>query len=171
MFSNSPVIPALILAFTVISAFAEESSALTRARNPFTFSSDGQPAAEEAVWSAVVLASNAKKGAKPAPAPQELAPFAAKLSKCFGYDQFEIIGSATKVMDGKTERWLVPTQNFWVGAIATRERGNYRLNLEFFHDKRRILETVAKLGPKSPLFIRGPLCSRGQLIVVFEVKP
>ena len=171
MCSNSPVIFTLILAFTAISGTVAEPTAVTKARNPFAFSPGSQPAAEEKVWSAVVLASNAKKGAKPAPAPPEIAPFAAKLSKCFGYDQFEIIGSATKVMDGKTERWLVPTQNFWVGAVATREHGSYRLNLEFFHDKRRILETVAKLGPESPLFIRGPMCSRGQLIVVFEVKP
>lgn len=105
------------------------------------------------------------------PAPTELAPFAPRLAKIFGYEQFEILGSATKVMDGQTERWLVPTQNFWVGAKASRQAGGYLLDLEFFHDKRRILETRAKLGPKSPLFVRGPMHARGQLIVVFEILP
>lgn len=171
MCSNRLAILALSFAFATVTAVVAQPTAEREARNPFTFAPGSRPAAEEKIWSAVVLASNAKKGAKPMAPPPELAPFATRLSKCFGYDQFEIIGSATKVMDGQTERWLVPTQNFWVGARATRDRGNYRLNLEFFHDKRCILETVVKLGPKSPIFIRGPMCSRGQLIVVFEVKP
>ena len=128
-------------------------------------------ATEEKVWSALILASNAKKGEPPKAVPSELAAYAPKLGKFFGYNQFEILGSATKAMDGQTERWLVPTQNFWVGAKATRKSPGYLLDLEFWHDKRRILETQAQLGPKSPLFVRGPMHARGQLIVVFEIKP
>ena len=127
--------------------------------------------AEEKVWSAVLLASNAKKGEMPKMTPSELAPNVSRLGKFFGYNQFEILGSATKAMDGQTERWLVPTQNFWVGAKATRKPSGYLLDLEFFHDKRRILEMQTMLGPESPVFIRGPMCVRGQLIVVFEIKP
>jgi hypothetical protein len=127
--------------------------------------------AEEKVWSAVVLASKVKKGEPAKPVPAELVPFAPRLAKVFGYDQFEILGSATKAMDGQTEHWLVPTQNFWVGAKATRANGGYRLNLEFFHDKRCLVETVAVLGSKSPLFVRGPMHPRGQLIMVFEIRP
>ncbi len=140
-------------------------------RKPFAFSPGGAPVAGEKVWSAVVLASNPKKGERASEVPQELAPFAGKLSKFFGYDQFEILGSATKVLDGQNERWLVPTQNFWVGVRARREAAGYRLNMEFFHDKRRILEAEAMLGAKSPLFIRGPMHVRGQILIVFEVKP
>jgi len=127
--------------------------------------------AEDKVWSAVVLASMVKKGEQPKPAPAELARFVPKLSSFFGYEQFEVLGSAVQSIDGKTERWLVPTPNFWVGAKAVREGVGYRLNLEFFQDKRRLLETNAKLGPNSPLFVRGPMHARGQLIVVFEIKP
>jgi hypothetical protein len=140
-------------------------------RRPFSLSPGAAHPVQEKVWSAVILASNATKGEQPASPPPELAPFAPKLSKFFGYDQFAMLGSATKVMDGQTERWLVPTQNFWVGAKATREAGGYRLSMEFFHDKRCILETEAILGPKSPIFVRGPMHKRGQIIVVFEVKP
>ena len=165
MCSNRPA----IFAFAIASAMRAAAVAQPpEPMKPFPFL---QAAAEDKVWSAVVLASNARKGQPPAAVPAELAPFAAKLSKFFGCDQFEILGSATKAMDGQTERWLVPTQNFWVGARATREHGGYRLNMEFFHDKRRLLEAEAKLGPKSPIFIRGPMHARGQLIVVFEVKP
>lgn len=126
--------------------------------------------AEDKVWSAVILASNAKKGEHPKVPPSEIAPYVPKLGKFFGCDQFEILGSATKAMDGQVERWLVPMQNFWLGAKATRQTSGYLLDLEFFHDKRRILETTATLGPRSPLFIRGPMCARGQLIMVFEVR-
>ena len=126
--------------------------------------------ADDKVWSAVVLASNPDKGKAAKQPPAEIAPFAAKLTKVFGYSQFEILGSATKSMDAQNERWLVPSQNFWVGATARNEGGSYHLNLEFFHDKRRIVETEAKLGLGSPLFIRGPMHQRGQLIVVFEVR-
>jgi len=127
--------------------------------------------ADEKVWSAVVLASKQKKGERPKAAPAELAPFVPKLAKFFGYDQFEVLGSAMKTMDGQTERWLVPTQNFWLSAKAHRENRGYRMHLDFFHDKRLFLQTDAKLGPTSPLFIRGPMHARGQLLVVFEVKP
>jgi len=127
--------------------------------------------AGDKVWSAVVLASNAEKGAKPTAPVAELAPFIAKLSSFFGYDHFEILGSAVTSIDGPTERWLVPTPNFYLGAKAVREGAGYRLNLEFFHDKRRLLETDARLGPNSPLFIRGPVHPRGQVLLVFEIKP
>ena len=165
MCSNRPAIFALAIASTLRAAAVAQPPEPMR---PFAFT---PIAAQEKVWSAVVLASNARKGQQPAPVPAELAPFAAKLAKFFSCDQFEILGSATKVMDGRSERWLVPTQNFWVGARTTREGGGYRLNMEFYHDKRRLLETEAMLGPKSPLFIRGPMHVRGQIIVVFEIKP
>jgi len=166
---NRSVIPALAIASALhVPSAVAQPPVHTEMMKPFAFT-PGPPA--DKVWSAVVLASNTKKGEKPAPVPPELAPFAAKLSKFFGYEQFEILGSATKAMDGQIERWLVPTQNFWVGARATREHGAYRLNMEFYHDKRRLLETEAMLGPRSPLFIRGPMHVRGQIIVVFEVKP
>ena len=118
-----------------------------------------------------MLASNPKNGGQSKPAPAELAAFEKRLTKFFGYRQFEILGSATKAMDGQTEQWLVPTRNFWVGTKATRDAAGYHLELQFFHDKRLILQTEAKLGPKSPIFIRGPVHARGQLIMVFEIKP
>ena len=165
MSCNRPSIFVLLTALCAAAAFADPPIH-TEAMKPIAFAAAG-----DKVWSAVVLASTAKKGTQPAAVPAELAPYAAKLSKFFGCDQFEILGSATKAIDGQVERWLVPTQNFWVGARATRERTGYRLNMEFFHDKRLLLETEAKLAPRSPLFIRGPMHARGQIILVFEIKP
>ena len=86
------------------------------------------------------------------------------------YGQYEMLGSATKAMDGATKRLLVPMNNFEVNALATREGSGYRVNMEFFHDKRSLVKTEAKLAPGSPVFVRGPMHVRGQIIIVFGVK-
>ena len=139
----------------------------TEMKKPFSMS----PATEGKVWSAVVLATKSEKGTKPAPLPPELAAFAAQLTKFLGYDQFKIIGSVTKKMEGQDEHWLVPTKNFWLSVEATRLRIGYGVKLEFFQDKRSLLKNESMLGPGSPLFIAGPANARGQVIMVFEVKP
>lgn len=141
------------------------------AKKPFAFSPGGGPVVPAKVWSAVVLASKAKQGEKPAPLPSELAPFAKQLTSFLGYDQFKILGAKTEVMDKADEHWIVPTKNFWLSTQATRAGTGYRVTLEFFHDKRPLLKTEAVLGPGSPLFIRGPEHVSGQIIMVFEVKP
>jgi len=126
--------------------------------------------AEDRVWSAVVLATKKKKTEKTTEVPAELAPYVSKLVKVFGYDRFEILGSATKSMDDQSERWLVPSQNFWLGVHAKKEDDAYNLSIEFFHDKRRLVEATAKLGLNTPLVLRGPMHARGQLLVIFEIK-
>jgi hypothetical protein len=127
--------------------------------------------ADDKVWCGVILANNPKHGEAAKDPPPEIAPYVKKLVKVFNCEQFELIGSATKAMDNQTERWLVPTQNFWVGAHATRVADGYQLKLQFYHDKRLLVETEAKLGLGSPLFVRGPEGDRGQIILVFEVRP
>ena len=168
---NNAALLTLVFASVAAGDVVAQPSIRNEARRPFSIPTPPGAMAQEKVWSAVVLASKLKDGQRVAVVAPELVPFVAKLSKFFGYDQFEVLGSTTKSMDGQTESWLVPTPNFWVGAKATREGEKFLLNLEFYHDKRLLLETVAVLGPKSPLFIRGPMHARGQLLVVFEVKP
>jgi hypothetical protein len=129
--------------------------------------------AADKIWSAVVIASNA---ATPQQAPTQLAPVFERLKRVFGYNQFEILGSTTMSIDDQVERWLVPTEHFWVNVKARRAsakeaRGGYLLNLELFHDKRPLVETEAKLAPDSPLVIRGPLHARGQILIVLQVQP
>ncbi len=129
--------------------------------------------AEDKIWSAVLVASNS---ANPKPPPPQLEAVNARIKKIFGYNQFEILGSRTETIDDDVERWLVPTDHFWLNvkarhASAKEARGGYLLNLELFHDKRSLVETEAKLAPDSPLFIRGPLHARGQILVVLLVQP
>ena len=129
--------------------------------------------AEDKIWSAVILASNSPT---PKAAPGPLAEVYARLSRVFKYNQFEILGSTTETVDEKVERWLVPTEHFWLSlkarqASAKEARGGYIVNLVLFHDKRQLVETEAKLAPNSPLFIRGPMHARGQILIVIQVQP
>ncbi|MDB6153828.1 MAG: hypothetical protein JWL90_2281 [Chthoniobacteraceae bacterium] len=129
--------------------------------------------AEDKIWSAVVIASNV---GTPREAPAQLLPVINRLKRVFGYNQFEILGSTTTTIDDQVERWLIPTEHFWLNvkarhASAKEARGGYLLNLQLFHDKRQLVETEAKLAPDSPLFIRGPLHARGQILIVLQVQP
>jgi hypothetical protein len=130
------------------------------------------PAAQDTIWSAVVIARNV---ASPKPPPPELAEFIGRLQRVFGYNQFELFGSASKPIGDRTESWLVPSKSFWLGVNARRSvskeaRGGYLLNLQLFQDKRPLVDTEAKLAPGSPLFIRGPEYGNGQVIIVLQVR-
>ena len=161
----------LILALAARSLAAEGDTAVPTSR-----AGDGTAArkaqSSDKIWSAVLLATNPPT---PKEAPPELGEFAPRLKRVFGYSQFEVIGAATEEIDEKTECWLVPSRNFWLEVkarrVASKEaRGGYLLNLQFFQDKRPILETQVKLAPGSPLFIRGPEYGHGQLIIVLQVQ-
>gem|GEM_PF-1097180 len=167
MLSNSTAIISLGTWFATAACAVAQVPPHTEAMKPFAFA----PATQGKVWSAVVLATKAEKGTKPAPLPPELAAFGAQLTKFLGYDQFKIIGSITKKMEGQDEHWLVPTKNFWLSVQATRLSSGYGVKLEFFQDNRSLLKNESMLGPGSPLFIAGPANARGQVIMVLEVKP
>jgi hypothetical protein len=125
----------------------------------------------EEIWSAMILASNPAPGKVPTPPPDEIASYAKRLTKVVGYEQFELLGSASKAIGrGEQERWLVPSPTFMLGVQARPEGGGYRIALELYQEKRRILQTDARLGIQSPLFISGPKHERGQLIIVFEIR-
>jgi hypothetical protein len=128
-----------------------------------------QTRADEHIWSALVLAS---KVDKPKPIPVELGKVGPKIEQIFGCNQVELIGSATKNIDEDLEHWLVPTQNFWLCVKSKRKADTaYLLDLCIYQDKRCIVQTQAKLGPNSPLLIRGPMHARGQLVIVLQVQP
>ncbi|MCE9612177.1 MAG: hypothetical protein K8R23_18420 [Chthoniobacter sp.] len=163
---------ALLLVVLAVRAFAEEGETAVAP-------SVGSPvpvlraaSGGDKIWSAVILATNS---ATPKEAPPELGEFTARLKRVFGYTQYELIGSVTEKIDDKSESWLVPSRNFWLQVkarhISSKEaRGGYLLNLQFFQDKRPILESEAKLAPGSPLFVRGPEYGRGQIIIVLQVQ-
>lgn len=138
---------------------------------------DASPSGAEAartdqVWSALVLATNS---ADPKPSPAELKPFASRMKRVFGYNQFELAGSASQAIGNQQESWLVPSKSFSMGlrgrrAMSKEAQGGYLLSLQLYQDKRELVDTEVKLAPGSPLFIRGPQYGKGQLIIVLQVQ-
>ncbi len=130
------------------------------------------PKNSDKIWSALVLATNTSD---PKSAPAELREFAPRLQRVFGYNQFELKGSTAKPVDADGESWLVPSNNFWLSvrarrALSKEARGGYLLDVHLYQDQRPLVATETKLAPGSPLFIRGPMCGKGQLIIVLQVQ-
>jgi hypothetical protein len=130
------------------------------------------PRAQDRIWSGLVFATNDSNPKEP---PSELREFAPRLKRVFGYNQFELKGSAAKPIDADGESWLVPSDNFWLSvrarrAVSKEARGGYLLDVHLYQDHRPLVATETKLAPGSPLFIRGPACGKGQLIIVLQVQ-
>src|SRR5438093_503153 len=97
--------------------------------------------ASDSIWSALVLASNEPK---PNPPPPELARFAGRLGKVFGYNQFEIIGAHTELIDTPDEHWLLPSKRFSVCVQEKRsEAGTHLMTLKLYQEKKLLVETHA----------------------------
>ena len=138
----------------------------------FALSLRASASAEDKIWTAVVLATNA---ASPKDPPKELRECLPKLKRVFGYNQFEIVGSASDKIEDGSELRLTPTQSFWIQAKARRAtskeaRGGYLLSLQFFNEKRQLVDTEARLAPGSPLFIRGPEYGKGQIVFALMIE-
>lgn len=129
--------------------------------------------AEDKIWSAVLLATDVKE---PKAAPAELKSVAARLQRVFGCNQFEIVGKATADLKDSAMVSMTPTKTFWMNLQARQAsikeaRGGYLLNLQLYQDTRVLVDTVALIAPGSPLFFRGPMSSRGQVVIVLQVQP
>jgi len=119
------------------------------------------------IWSGLILATN---DAHPAQAPDRVRKFADKLKSIFGYNQFELVGEYSEKMDGPTERWLIPSKDFYL-SVKTHNGpgGHYPATVTLFQSHHKLAEFETHLSPDSPLFIRGPLYARGQLVIVLHV--
>lgn len=124
-------------------------------------------AAEEAVWSGLLYATNVSN---PAPAPAEIAGFAPKLQHIFGYNQFQLLGQHRERMDKPVETWLLPGSGVSLVVNTKKTRDNYLLDLQLFQGERSAVRTMVLLARQSPIFLKGPLYSEGQLIIVLKVE-
>jgi len=124
----------------------------------------------DAVYSALVLATN-DQGASTTAATPELVPLVPRLKSIFGYNRFDLVGSHTEVMDNPDEHWLIPSKSFSLSIKSKREKNfSYLLNLQLFQEAKMLAGFDAKLNRESPIFIRGPLCGKGQLVIVLIVR-
>jgi hypothetical protein len=121
-----------------------------------------------AIWTGLVLATN---DPHPAEAPSQLRRFAGKLRNIFGYNQFELIGENSEKMEVPSERWLIPSKEFYLNVKTHPEPGQKLPDtIILFQNRRRLAEFETHLTADSPLFIRGPQYARGQLVIVVHVS-
>jgi len=119
------------------------------------------------IWSGVVLATN---NPHPTQAP-ELRKYAGKLHNIFGYNQFELVGQYSDKIDDPNERWLAPSKDFSFSVKSHAEPGPHSpARIALFQGRRMIAVFETHLSPDSPLFIRGPLYAKGQVVFVLHVE-
>lgn len=122
----------------------------------------------DSIWSGIVFASNAQQPAETAP---EIARLHGKLRNIFGYNQFDLLSQHAEKMDEPVERWMLATKKFAVRVTSARKANpGYLLHLQVYQGRDLRAETDARLGLESPVFIRGPLCGKGQLIVILTAR-
>ena len=125
-------------------------------------------ARDHQLWGAVLLGKN---GAPPKKLPSELQPHQKQLSRVFGYETFEVLGKSSRTFSDESEQWLIPGKSFSVRSVVkATDDANFRVELQLYQGKKELVQTVAKLGPRSPLFIRGPLYGKGQLVIAIMVR-
>jgi len=176
-----------LLAFavgTALHAVAEDSGAIrTTVTNTITLPIGGTPtptpkpasapsASASQIWCGLVFATNSTT---PKPVPSMLREFVARSSRIYGYNQYELVGSATQEVGAGTESWLVPSKSFFLSlkgrrAYSKEAQGGFLLDVELFQEKRSLLQTEVKLAPGSPISFRGPQYGKGQLIIVLQVE-
>lgn len=163
----------LVIVIGGLLAFAGAQTVAVKSTSPAPSTAiTAAKADRDRVWSALVLATNADD---PKPVPAELRAFAPRMKKVFGYNQFELAGSATQEIGDQQESWLVPSKSFWMGlrgrrSVSKEAQGGYLLSLQLFQDNRPLVDSEVKLAPGSPLFIRGPQYGKGQLVIVLQVQ-
>lgn len=122
----------------------------------------------DTLYGALVMASNVEHPAEP---PPEIRPELENLRAVFGYNEFVTLGQTRKpVLDG-TEDWLVSSPKFFLRVDTKNPApGGYALALQLFREDRVIARAKVRLARDSPLFIRGPMVARGQLIILLKIQ-
>ena len=135
--------------------------------------------ADGKLWAGILLATNQPKASASAQTlPPALKPYRERLTRFFGYHSFKVLGEQTAALDGANRHLSVSTKHFSlnVDALAisapkaSKAHKDYRLQFAFSEEKKLLVRAAAKVSKESPLLIRGPLCGRGQILIVLLVK-
>jgi hypothetical protein len=116
----------------------------------------------------LLYASNAEKAVE---LPARLADFGAPLRRSLGYSNYRVIAQHEISVEDRAENLLVSAGDLRVllKSASPESDGKYLVELLFVEGTRQVIETEAKVGQGSPLFIRGPGWRDGQIIIVMMV--
>ena len=119
-------------------------------------------------WGCLLYASNAGNVLD---LPPWLAGYDAPLRRSLGYASYHVIAQGQIVVGAQTENLLVSAGDIQVllTSLSHAPDGRFLLELLFVEGTQQVMETQAKVGQGSPLFIRGPDWRDGQIIIVVMV--
>jgi hypothetical protein len=119
-------------------------------------------------WGCLLYASNAGKVLD---LPPWLAGYDAPLRRSLGYASYHVIAQREIAVGAQTENLLVSAGDIQVvlTSLSHAPDGKFLVELLFVEGTKQVMETQAKVGQGSPLFIRGPDWRDGQIIIVVMV--
>jgi hypothetical protein len=119
-------------------------------------------------WGCLLYASNAGKILD---LPPWLAGYDAPLRRSLGYANYHVIAQRQIAVETRTENLLVSAGDIQVllRSLSPAPDGKFLVELLFVEGTKQVMETQAKVGQGSPLFIRGPDWRDGQIIIVVMV--
>ena len=119
-------------------------------------------------WSCLLYASNA---ATPDELPERLTAYGPRLKRSFGFSNYRLLAQHEIVADEAAETPLLSAGDIHISitSLLPAPDGRYVVGLVFVEGSQQIMETQARVGRGSPLFIRGPEWREGQIIIVVAI--
>jgi hypothetical protein len=124
--------------------------------------------ATDHVWGCLLYASNS---AKTFDLPSRLSGYDLRLRNGLGFSNYRVIAQRETDVGDSSEDRLVSAGDIQVRltGLSRATDGKYLVGISFLEGARKVMETQARVGEGSPLFIRGPDWREGQIIIVVMV--
>ena len=124
--------------------------------------------ATEYVWGCLLYASNSTKAFD---LPSRLSGYDVRLRNGFGFSNYRVIAQREIAVGDRHENLLVSAGDIQVllTNLSRASDGKYLVGILFLEGINQVMETQARVGERSPLFIRGPDWREGQIIIVVMI--
>jgi hypothetical protein len=119
-------------------------------------------------WGCLLYASNAGKAFDLLP---PLSGYDGPLRRSLGYSNYRVIAQREIAVENPAQYHLVSAGDIHVllTSLSLEPDGKYLVGVAFTEGTKQVMETEAKVGLGSPLFIRGPEWREGQIIIVVMI--
>jgi hypothetical protein len=116
-------------------------------------------------WGCLLYASDT---ARQSELPERLAGYGPRLKRSFGFINYQLLSQRETPVEGisKTPLLSAGDIHIFLSSLSVTPDGGYVVRLLFVQREKQEMETQAKVGEGSPLFIRGPDWRDGQIIIV-----
>jgi hypothetical protein len=120
-------------------------------------------------WSCLLYASDTARRSE---LPQRLAGYEPRLQRSFGFINYQLLAQHEIAVEGVSETPLLSAGDIHIllSSFSMAPDGGYVVRLLFVQGDKQEMETQAKVGQGSPLFIRGPEWRDGQIIIVVAIS-